>query len=115
MAHRHPQREWYPDCWDLVGGHIEAGERADEAIRRECFEELGIHIVDPEPVPLRVSNPALDMHAFRVTRWNGDPVNAAPDEHDALGWFHPRQLTELILADSASLPDIQAAVRGVGS
>lgn len=23
LTHRHPQRKWYPGCWDLPGGHIE--------------------------------------------------------------------------------------------
>lgn len=26
LAHRHPGRRWYPDVWDLVGGHIEPSE-----------------------------------------------------------------------------------------
>ena len=111
LAHRHPEREWYPDCWDLVGGHVEAGESAIGAIERECLEELGIRVVDPEPMPLRCSDPSLELHAFRVTRWSGEPVNAAPEEHDALGWFRPEELSDLTLADSTSLPDILAAVR----
>ena len=44
LVHRHPLREWYPDCWDLVGGHVEKGESPGEAVIRECFEELGVHL-----------------------------------------------------------------------
>ena len=31
LVHRHPSREWCPDCWDLVGGHIETSESSHEA------------------------------------------------------------------------------------
>ena len=44
LVHRHPLREWYPDCWDLVGGHVEKGESPGEAVIRECLEELGVHL-----------------------------------------------------------------------
>ena len=73
MVHRHPMRRAYPDCWDLVGGHIDSGEPPHRAVSRECREELGVYIHDPVPIPMTVSDPALDMHAFLVTRWDGEP------------------------------------------
>ena len=106
MAHRNPKRRWYPDCWDLVGGHIEPGESPEQAVIRECGEELGIRVVDPRPIPMTFTNPGIEMHAFVVEHWEGDPVNAAPDEHDQLRWFEPAELAHLKLADPASLPDI---------
>lgn len=114
LAHRHPLRRWYPDCWDLVGGHVEPGELPDEAVVRECAEELGIRIRDPLPIPMVFTDPALDMHAFLVTRWDGGPVNAAPDEHDDLRWFSPAELPALQLADPASLPSILHAIHLAG-
>ena len=44
LAHRHPLRQHYPDCWDGVGGHIEAGESPEEALVRECREEIGVTV-----------------------------------------------------------------------
>jgi len=111
MVHRHPMRRAYPDCWDLVGGHIDSGEPPHRAVSRECREELGVYIHDPLPIPMTVSDPALDMHAFLVTRWDGEPVNAAPDEHDDLRWFRPRDLADLQLAHAASLSSIVSAVQ----
>lgn len=111
MAHRHPERRWYPDCWDLVGGHIEAGESAEQAVIRECNEELAILILDPRPVPMAFTDPTIEMYTFVVDRWDGEPVNAAPDEHDQLGWFGPSELAALKLADPASLPDILEMIR----
>lgn len=110
LVHRHPSRRWYPDCWDLVGGHVESGELPHEAVSRECLEELGVQIHDPRPFPMAISDPTLEVHAFVVTRWDGEPVNAEPDEHDDLRWFRPAELADLKLAHPASLSSIQSAV-----
>lgn len=109
LVHRHPLRRWYPDCWDLAGGHIEPGEQPEQALRRECLEELGVHVHDPQPLQLSVSDPSLRMHAFLVTRWDGEPVNAAPDEHDDLRWFRPHEIAGLNLAH----PALAACIRAV--
>jgi 8-oxo-dGTP diphosphatase len=110
LVHRHPSRRWYPDCWDLVGGHVEPGELPHLAVRRECLEELGVHIHDPRPMPLAVGDPSLDVRAFLVTRWDGEPVNAAPDEHDDLRWFRPGDLADVTLAHPAGLSSILGAM-----
>lgn len=106
LAHRHPQRRWYPDCWDLVGGHIEAGETPLEAVRRECLEEIGLRVQDPTPIDFTFGDPFVAVSAFLVTEWEGSPVNRAPDEHDALRWFSMGELSALTLADPAALPDL---------
>ena len=99
LGHRHPQRRWYPDVWDLVGGHIEPGESAADAIHRECREELAITIHEPEPIEIPFQPPQVNLHGFLVTKWDGDPVNMEPDEHDGLGWFTPEELSGLRLVD----------------
>lgn len=111
MAHRNSARRWYPDCWDLVGGHIEAGESPEQAVIRECVEELGIRILDPQPLPMATTDPDIQMHAFLVQRWDGEPVNAAPAEHDQLDWFGPSELARLNLADAAILPALLSVLR----
>lgn len=113
LGHRHPARRWYPDCWDLIGGHVEPGERPVDAVVRECAEELGVTIRDPRAFPMAFSDPQLAMHAFLVTRWGGEPVNAAPDEHDDLGWFAPAELGDLRMAEPAAVPDLCRAIAGL--
>lgn len=98
LAHRHPARRWYPDCWDLLGGHIEVGESPEQAVRRECREEIAVDLSQLQHVHLELTDPALVPHAFLVTGWVGRPTNAAPDEHDALGWFSADDLPSLRLA-----------------
>ena len=84
LAHRHPAREWYPDCWDLVGGHIEPGEQPEQAVVRECLEELGVRVVDPRPFPMAFDDPTLEMHAFLITRWAG--AYFSPPARCSIGW-----------------------------
>lgn len=111
MVHRQPGRSAYPDCWGHVGGYVEFGELPHEAVSRECLEEVGVLVHDPLLIPMSVSDPTLDMHAFLVTQWDGEPVNAAPDEHDDLRWFDPNDLAEVKLAHPETLPSIVSAVQ----
>ncbi len=41
---RSPHRRLFPNCWDIVGGHLEPGESVEEALRREVTEETGWHV-----------------------------------------------------------------------
>jgi 8-oxo-dGTP pyrophosphatase MutT (NUDIX family) len=111
LAHRAPSRWAYPDCWDLVGGVVESDESPDEAVTRECREEIGVVVHDPLPIPYPVNDPNLEVHAFLVTRWDGEPVNAAPEEHDDLRWFQPSELPGLEMAHASSLSSILSAAQ----
>ncbi|MBL8929334.1 MAG: NUDIX domain-containing protein [Kineosporiaceae bacterium] len=111
LGHRHRYRRWYPDCWDVIGGHVEAGESAEQAVRRECREELGVQLEDLAPIDLEFSDQNLTMTAFVVTRWRGEPENAAPDEHDDLGWFTAEEIADLTLADPGIRCALQTAAR----
>ena len=38
----------YPGLWGLFGGHIEAGETPEIAVRREIMEEIGYELTNPQ-------------------------------------------------------------------
>lgn len=108
LGHRSPSRRWYPDVWDLPGGHVERGESELDALVREMHEELGVHIVASDCQELRTLRlPAGDgdgelrLSVWSVRRWAGTPVNRSLEEHDELRWFSGDELTELSLAHSA--------------
>jgi 8-oxo-dGTP pyrophosphatase MutT (NUDIX family) len=99
LCHRSAHRRWYPDVWDLPGGHVEPGEPPGVALARELREELGVDIVVPPGPPWReVRGATFDMQIWLIDTWTGSPVNAAPEEHDAVAWFTGDALGELALA-----------------
>ena len=92
LVHRRPDKRAYPNVWDLPGGVIENDESELSALTRELHEELGVRIATGSASHLcRVAagptdEPAL-LSAWLVRDWQGTPANAAPEEHDDIGWF----------------------------
>jgi hypothetical protein len=52
------------------------------------------------------------MDVWVIDQWVGAPVNAAPEEHDALAWMSAQELHGLRLADPR-LPQLLDAALGV--
>ena len=102
LGHRSATREFYPDVWDVFGGHMEPGEQPDETLLRELREELGITptrwlFVETFHKP----SEELTAHLYLVTDWQGTPINRQPEEHSEIGWFALAEATQLRLADAS--------------
>lgn len=96
LGHRRPDKHAFPDAWDLPGGVVEPGESLRDALVRELREELGVTIVAASATPLcQVDLGTAHLHAWLVPGWAGEPVNAAPEEHDDLAWFGLEDLPPL--------------------
>jgi 8-oxo-dGTP diphosphatase len=111
---RSPQRRWSPCMWDLPGGHVERGESDPVALARELCEELGVTVapatIDAALPDVRIIDHEVDMRVFVIRDWSGEAVNAAPEEHDAVGWFQSSELEHLSLAH----PEYRGLLRRVG-
>jgi 8-oxo-dGTP diphosphatase len=104
LCHRSAHRRWYPDVWDLPGGHVEPGELPAAALARELQEELGISVVAPADPPVwEIRTETVDMQIWLIEAWRGSPTNVAPDEHDAIAWFETDELGGLRLAHDSYL------------
>lgn len=95
LVHRSPSARHYPDVWDLFGGHVNKGESLEEALHREAREELGIEVLALRWLGQTndTAEPAV-VHVYAVTSWEGEPFNAAPDEHTEVCWFGARELPQ---------------------
>lgn len=102
LVHRNPARPRRPNVWDAAGGHIDAGETAPEALVREIKEELGVDIAPPDgDADLRTRVGETEVSVWLVRDWDGEVSNAAPDEHDAIGWFRLADLDALTIVSDA--------------
>ena len=78
--------------WEFVGGKVEVGEGPEEALIRECREELGVSLSVGE-VFMDVTHeyPDLLVHLtlFHATIAQGEPQKL---EHNDIQWITPREI-----------------------
>ena len=99
LGRRSSTRAFYPDVWDVFGGHVEPGEHREQTLVRELEEEIGVTATEWTYLEtLNVPSDQLTMHLYLVTAWSGIIVNRQPEEHSAIGWFSLAQATQLDLA-----------------
>ncbi|HOY70345.1 MAG TPA: Nudix family hydrolase [Methylotenera sp.] len=93
--------------WEFPGGKIENGESAENALKRELHEELGITVTQLYPWLTRTFDypeKTVKLHFFRVACWQGEPHGA---EGQHLSWQNPMDLQVSPMLP-ANAPIIQA-------
>lgn len=76
-----------------AAGHVEQGETAYDAARREALEELGISDVDLHfefSMQRTASGEAIDERIdffFSARTWQGEPAIVEPEKCAEIGWF----------------------------
>ena len=81
--------------WEFVGGKLEPGETREQALIRECREELDI-TVTPRDIFMEVTHeyPDLTVH---LTLFNADIPHGEPKalEHNDLRWITVEEIDQL--------------------
>ncbi len=77
---------FYPGYWELPGGKLEPNESPADAARRECFEELGIHVeieAQLDPIEHTYEHARVRLHTCvgRVLDHSPLPRNIQVAEH----------------------------------
>lgn len=80
--------------WEFVGGKVEPGESKEQALVRECREELAVTISVGE-VFMEVDHdyPDLNVH---LTLFNAAIIEGTPQmlEHNDIRWITPEQIPQ---------------------
>ena len=80
--------------WEFVGGKVEPGETMQQALVRECREELGI-IISVGEVFMEVTHryPDITVH---LTLFNAVIAEGVPQklEHNDIRWITPGQIPQ---------------------
>ena len=117
LVKRSASKTFYPDVWDLPGGHIEAGESPKTTLVRELEEELGIIVTDLEPLgtfeDVQKYGP-YECHVFLVIAWRGNPFNRQPEEHSEIRWVTVEDTRHLELPHQRYPDLLQHALQRVG-
>ena len=80
--------------WEFVGGKVEPGETKEEALVRECREELDVTVaVESEYMTVVHEYPDLTV---RLTLFNARIAQGRPKllEHKDLRFIHPAQIPD---------------------
>ena len=78
--------------WEFVGGKVESGETKEEALIRECREELAITLTVGEAfMDVTHEYPDLTVHLtlFDATIAEGEPQRL---EHNDIRWITPAEI-----------------------
>lgn len=85
-----------PDKWDTaVGGHIDLGENAEQALKREVREELGITEYEPQFVTSYVFESKVEKELVFVykTTYNGE-ITPSKEELDGGRFWSIQEIKE---------------------
>ncbi|MBP3381069.1 MAG: (deoxy)nucleoside triphosphate pyrophosphohydrolase [Clostridia bacterium] len=95
--------------WEFVGGKVEKGETKEQALIRECMEELAVTItVGDVFMEVVHTYPDITVHLtlFHATIAEGVPKKI---EHNAIQWIRPTEIPKFTFcpADEEILRAIQ--------
>ena len=92
MICQRPAHKARPLLWEFVGGKVEPGETKEQALIRECQEELAITLSVGE-VFMEVVHEYPDI-TIRLTLFNATIAEGTPKklEHNDIQWITPAKI-----------------------
>ena len=96
MACQRPAHKTRGLLWEFVGGKVEAGESKEEALQRECREELDVDVrVGDVFMDLVHEYPDLTVH---LTLFNAVILRGVPKalEHNDIRWLRREEIDDYV-------------------
>jgi 8-oxo-dGTP diphosphatase len=90
---KRPATKARPLLWEFVGGKVESGETNEEALARECYEELDINLnIGNEFTRVTHGYPdvTVNLILFNATILSGVPTLK---EHKDIRWIKPTEIS----------------------
>ena len=94
MICQHPVTKTCALLWEFVGGKVEPGETKEDALIRECREELGITVsVGDVFTEVEHEYPDITVH---LTLFNAGISEGIPQklEHNDIRWITPEEIEQ---------------------
>lgn len=112
---RRPLGKSQGGLWEFIGGKLEPGETPEQALARECLEEIALPIVNEAYVTSVIHE--YPERTIRLHLVACNPVAGAEPtalEHSELGWYSLAELETLDLcpADRELLPLLRNWLEG---
>lgn len=114
MICRRPAHKARGLLWEFVGGKVEPGETKEQALVRECREELAVTVaVQDEFMSLVHEYPDITIH---LTVFNAYIAEGVPQllEHNDIRWIPPKEIKnyDFCPADNKILEKIAEVCHG---
>ena len=92
LVNRSPSARFWPDVWDLFGGTL----MRENLWKRPCSGRPARSWGEVRALrkPGQIHDPIQPavVHVYAISSWEGEPVNAAHDEHTEVRWFSADEL-----------------------
>ena len=110
MITRRPEGKARAGLWEFVGGKAEEGETLEEALVRECYEEIGVkvRVLDPY-MSVEYDYPDIHVHLtlFRAEIVSGEPRSM---EGNTIAWITKDEISNYLFCP-ADIPIIERLQR----
>ncbi len=99
------------NLWEFPGGKVEVGETAEQALKRELYEEVGITIISAKPlltIEHQYPNKKVFLDVWQVLIYEGEPY--AKEDQVKIKWVSLAELSELAIP-VANHPIVRALIK----
>ena len=111
VQRRSLNRKLFPGCWDIVGGHVEAGERLMDCLAREIFEETGWTLSHVDALSYSLDweaegEPRREFDFLVRVQGNLDAPTLEQEKHDGFAWIQASAVDTLVKGQDTFVRDV---------